>query len=254
MQFCQSARILPKFRVNNVEINAFPDDCALAEAAAEQWVAEMGAAVQASTRYCVALSGGRIARRLFTALAGMAKARPQPLSSVHFFWGDERCVPPNDPESNFGMARELLLIPCKVADENIHRVRGEDEPDSAAASAESELSRIAPSAGAGQPVIDLIFLGMGEDGHVASLFPNESEDAIAASAVYRAVTASKPPPRRITLGYPAIVAAKQVWVLASGAGKADALRESLRPSGQTPLARVLGLRQVTRIFTDIRYC
>src|SRR5207244_2642178 len=85
MQFCQSARILPKFRVNNVEINAFPDDRALAEAAAEQWVAEMGAAVQASTRYCVALSGGRIARRLFTALAGMAKARPQPLGSVHFF-------------------------------------------------------------------------------------------------------------------------------------------------------------------------
>src|SRR5437867_11649067 len=203
MQFCQSARFLPKFRVNNVEINAFPDDRALAEAAAEQWVAERRGAVQASARYCVALSGGRIARRLFTALAGSAKARPQPLGSVHFFWGDERCVPPNDPESNFGMARELLLTPCKVADENIHRVRGEDEPDSAAASAESELRRIAPSAGAGQPVFDLIFLGMGEDGHVASLFPNEPEDAIAASAVYRAVTASKPPPRRITLGYPA---------------------------------------------------
>jgi len=237
-----------------VDVISFTDDRALAQAAAEQWISEMGAAVQASARYCVALSGGRIARRLFAALAGMAKARLQPQNSVHFFWGDERCVPPDDAESNFGMAREILLAPWNVPKGQIHRVRGEDEPDSAAAAAESELRRIATPVGTGQPVLDLIFLGMGEDGHVASLFPNETDEMITATAVYRAVTASKPPPHRITLGYSAIVAAKQVWVLASGAGKVDALRESLRPGGQTPLARVLRLRQQTRIFTDISNC
>jgi 6-phosphogluconolactonase len=98
----------------------------------------------------------------------------------------------------------------------------------------------------------LVFLGLGENGHVASLFPEESESEMADPAVYRAVVAVKPPPRRITLGYAALAAARQVWVLASGAGKEDALRDSLAPNGRTPLARVLQRRAQTRIFTDIR--
>jgi len=101
-------------------------------------------------------------------------------------------------------------------------------------------------------VLDLVLLGMGEDGHVASLFPGEAEDVMNSSAVYRAVTASKPPPRRISLGYGALVAAREVWMLASGSGKETALRESLSPTGATPLARLLRARGRTRIFTDIR--
>jgi 6-phosphogluconolactonase len=99
--------------------------------------------------------------------------------------------------------------------------------------------------------LDLIFLGMGEDGHVASLFPGEEDEAISSEAVYRAVTAVKPPPRRMTLGYAAIVAATEVWVVASGAGKEGALKESLSPTGKTPLARVLNRRAQTKILTDI---
>ena len=98
-------------------------------------------------------------------------------------------------------------------------------------------------------MIDLVFLGMGEDSHVASLFPGDTE-AVQSRAVYRAVIGPKPPPRRITLGYPALAAAREVWVLASGAGKAGALRDSLAKDGDTPLARVLQSRDKTEILTD----
>ena len=101
----------------------------------------------------------------------------------------------------------------------------------------------------GQPKLDLIFLGMGEDGHVASLFP-EDKEALESKAVYRVVTSPKPPPRRITLGFPALAAAHEVWVLASGEGKAEALRQSQSPKGNTPLAKVLRDRTHTEIFTD----
>ena len=237
--------------MSNFELLSFANDRALAEGAAGQWLNQLETDVQATTPYCVALSGGRIARRFFEAVVGLAKAGRSPPGSIHFFWGDERCVPPDDAESNFGMARELLLAPLNIPEAQIHRVRGEELPASAAAQAEAELRRIAPAEGGGQPVLDLVFLGMGEDGHVASLFPGESEEVMAAKAVYRPVAAVKPRSGRVTLGYAAIAAARQTWVLASGAGKEAALRESFTPSGRTPLARMLKLRRRTKIFTNI---
>jgi 6-phosphogluconolactonase len=109
-----------------------------------------------------------------------------------------------------------------------------------------------PANPAGQPVLDLIFLGLGEDGHVASLFPGEPEALIADPAVYRTVKNSpKPPPDRVTLGYPAIIAAHQVWMLASGAGKEVALRQSLLGDARTSFGRVLQRRDHTRVYTDI---
>jgi len=206
----------------------------------------------ASSSYTVALSGGRIAKDFFNRVAQLAQERRQSLAQVHFFWADERCVAPTDAESNFRIATELLFQPLGLPAGNIHRLRGEDEPEAAARAGEAELRRIAPANGAGLPVLDLVLLGMGEDGHVASLFPGEAEDVMNSSAVYRAVTASKPPPRRISLGYGALVAAREVWMLASGSGKETALRESLSPTGATPLARLLRARGRTRIFTDIR--
>ena len=205
----------------------------------------------ASTSYTVALSGGRIAKDFFNRVARLTQERGQSLANVHFFWADERCVPPTDAESNYRIATELLFEPFGLSVANIHRIRGEDEPEAAARAVEAELRRIAPANAAGQPVLDLVLLGMGEDGHIASLFPGESEEVMQTPAVYRAVTASKPPPRRITLGYAAIAAAREVWVLASGAGKEAALRESLSPDGTTPLARVLRGRERTCIFTDL---
>lgn len=200
----------------------------------------------------VALSGGRIAKDFFRATAQLAQERRQSLAHAHFFWADDRCVPPTDAESNYRIASELLFQPLAIPAANLHRLRGEDEPEAAARAAEAELRRRAPTNDAGQPVLDLVLLGMGEDGHVASLFPGEAEAVMSSPAVYRVVIASKPPPRRITLSYAAIAAAREVWVLASGAGKEAALRDSLSAAGQTPLARVLRQRPDTRIFTDIR--
>ena len=237
--------------MSNVELFRFADDHGVAQAAAEQWTQQLETAILAPRPCCVALSGGRIARRFFESVVGLDREHRHLLDSVHFFWGDERCVPPTDSECNFAVARELLLAPLSIAQEKIHRVRGEAPPESAAAQAEAELRLIAPVDDSGQPVLDLIFLGLGEDGHVASLFPGESEKVVTGEVVYRAVIATKPPPCRITLGYPTIAAARQVWVLASGPGKGNALRESLAPDGRTPLARVLRLRRQTRIFTDI---
>ena len=198
----------------------------------------------------VALSGGRIAQRFFAAVVELARLSKISFANAHFFWADERCVPPDDAESNYRVAHELLFAPLNIPNDHVHRIRGEELPDVAAAEAAVEMCRIAPLTDDGQPVLDLIFLGMGEDGHVASLFPGESEPVMASPAVYRAVTAAKPPPRRVTLGYAAIAAARQVWVLASGAGKEAALRDSLDPSGRTPLARVIKARLRTRILTD----
>src|SRR5436309_5973767 len=228
--------------MSNHELFSFATDDMLAGAVASRWMDELAARADDLTPYCVALSGGRIAQKFFAAVAERAPARPVSLGHVHFFWADERCVPPGDAESNFGLAKAHLLDPLAISPDKIHRVRGEISPKWAAAEAEAEICRIAPVNGAGQPVLDLVFLGMGEDGHVASLFPGALEEAIRTKSVYLPVVASKPPPQRITLNLAALAAAHQVWVLVSGAGKQSALRESLSADGRTPLARLLAAR------------
>lgn len=195
----------------------------------------------------MALSGGRITLKFFAAVIELAKVQGVSLENVHFFWADERCVPPTDSESTFAAANEHFFQPLGIAPDKIHRIPGELPPAKAAELAATELARFCPH-------LDLIFLGMGEDGHVASLFPGEPEATRANPAVFRAVTNSpKPPPNRVTLGYRSIAAAKQVWVLASGKGKEAALAESLSATGKTPLARVLQSRAHSKVFTDIRH-
>ena len=195
----------------------------------------------------MALSGGRIPKALYKAFAGLAAG--DSLEGVHFFWGDERVVLPTDPESNFHLAAVPLFLALKIPESQVHRMVTERDEAFAVQQAEAELCRVAELNEQGQPELDLVFLGMGEDGHVASLFPGDTE-ALETLAVYRAVTGPKPPPRRVTLGYPALAAAREVWVLASGEGKKEALQASLEPTGNTPLARVLQSRSNTEIFTD----
>jgi 6-phosphogluconolactonase len=237
---------------NTIEIQNFSSPDALAKAAASAWV-EILRGVSADKPFLVALSGGRIAKNLFNEssklLAPLAQAGN--LKHLHFFWADERCVPPDNAESNFAMAEELCFKPLGVNESQIHRIRGEQDPLAAAAMAEQELRAIATHLNRNQPAIDLIFLGMGEDGHTASLFPQESSSMVQDPAVYRSVVATKPPPERVTLGYQALLAAKNLWVLASGKGKEQALEKSLAFDGDTPLARVLKGRGSALIFSDI---
>ena len=235
----------------NYELFSFATDDALAGAVANRWLDELAAQTDDPVTYCVALSGGRIAKKFFAAVAEREPIGSVPFGHVHFFWADERCVPPTDAESNFGLAKAHLLDPLAIAPDKIHRVRGEISPRWAAAEAEAEICRIAPVNDSGQPVLDLIFLGMGEDGHVASLFPGALEEAVRSKFVYLPVVASKPPPQRITLNFAALAAARQVWVLASGPGKETALRHSLSADGRTPLGRMLQAREQTIIFTDL---
>lgn len=276
--------------MGNPELNSCSTADELARAVAGAWLGEVAVAQRAGQPHCVALSGGRITQKFFAAVVAAVRegrhagdpnirAGGTPsLPNVHFFWADERCVPPTDTESNFKMADELLFQPLKISASQIHRIQGELTPERAAFLATNDICQTVPAVlkskgftinlhppfihycnndqkdeAIGKPTLDLIFLGMGEDGHVASLFPGEPEADRANPAVFRAIMNSpKPPPNRVTLGYGAIAAAKQVWVLAAGAGKEAALRESLSPAGQTPLARVLRARSNTKVFSDIR--
>ncbi len=202
-------------------------------------------------QFHVALSGGRITPQFFSAVVAESSRRSVSLDQVHFFWADERCVSPEHPESNYAAARRYLLDPLKIAPAHVHRIRAEADEGAAVTEAVDEFRRVVPTNPEGVPVLDLIFLGMGEDGHVASLFPNEPDELMESPSIYRLVRAPKPPPSRITLTYSVIAAARHVWVLASGAGKEKSLRESLSPSGKTPLGRVLKLRTRTLILTEI---
>jgi len=226
-------------------ITQFETPQALASTVADKWCRQIS---EAKHPFTVALSGGRIANDFFREVAAQARQN-EGIRQAHFFWVDERCVPPDHADSNYRIARELLLEPLQIGLSHVHRIRGEDEPSKAAAAASGELLRVAavPSAPR-QPVLDWVFLGMGEDGHVASLFPG----AEPRPGIYYDVTGPKPPPRRITASYDVLAAAREVWVLVSGRGKEAALRESLDPGGTTPLARVLRMRKEAEIFSDIR--
>lgn len=239
--------------VNRFELIPFTSADALAVAVASAWLDEIAAVIRSSKPHYVALSGGRITLKFFAAVIEQSKARNISLSNVHFFWADERCVPPDDKESSYAAAAEHFFRPLAIAPDKIHRILSELPPERAAQLANEDIQKTVPLNSAGQPVFDIVFLGMGEDGHVASLFPEEPEAARLNPAIYRAISNSpKPPPNRVTLGYDAIASARNVWVLASGAGKEAVLRESLSSDCKTPLARVLKMSRAAKVFTDIK--
>jgi 6-phosphogluconolactonase len=235
--------------MKNLDVTHFSSPVELAETAAKDWLSLIPAFPSA---HLVAIPGGRIAGAFFDAVTAHAVASGVSFEHVYFFWSDERCVPPEHPDSNFRVAKKELLGPLGIYRNRIHRIKGELKPDEAVAEANAALNMLAPTNSAGQPVLDLVLLGMGEDGHVASLFPNAPASVIECETAYVAVrSSSKPPPLRISLSYAAIAAAAEVWILISGPGKEDIFCESLRPDANTPLARILRLRSRTRIFTDI---
>lgn len=237
----------------NYELVRYANAGQLAREAARQWLQQLETFRRQpkSPRYSVALAGGRVAADFFSAVADLAKGKELFSGHVHFFWGDERCVPPDDPESNYRLARERLLQPLGIPDEQVHRVRGEEPSEKAVRLANEELARFAQQDSNGRPILDMIFLGMGPEGHVASLFPGAGQPQPGEQAVFRAVVTPKPPPKRITLDYGPLAAALEVWVLVSGTGKEQALRQSLTNQDSTPFGRVLASRRHTRVLTDL---
>jgi 6-phosphogluconolactonase len=234
--------------MKNCEFRFFANDKELAKTVAREWV--QMAASKFSMGHSVALSGGRIAAPFFDAVVEESRNLKFAFNHVHFFWADERCVPPNDTESNFRVAHEHLFQPLAIALDRIHRIKGELDGNKAVEAANADM-RILPMAG-GLPALDLIFLGIGPDGHTASLMPNALPGVETGRGPYLYVTNSpKPPPRRITLSYEAIAAAKNVWALVAGEGKEEALHDSLRTGARTPFGRVLESRKETEIFSSV---
>jgi len=212
-------------------VSVLPDAAALARAAAERFVDASARAIAGHDRFVVALSGGSTPRRMFELLARESFASRVSWSRVHVVWGDERCVPPTDPESNFRMAREALLDRVPLPAANIHRVYGEEDPARAAESYETTLRELLrtptgpPSSEPGRN-IDLALLGLGENGHTASIFPgsasvNERERWVMADYV-TAVSMW-----RITLTAPVLNAAAEALFLVSGDAKASVIERVL---------------------------
>jgi 6-phosphogluconolactonase len=174
----------------------------------------------------LALSGGSTPKALYTLLAGPGFSRRFDWQRAAVFFGDERCVPPDHPDSNFRMANETLLEPLKIAEGRVFRMKGEDEPEKAARQYEDSLRKEFGAAAPAWPRFDLILLGLGDDGHTASLFPGTP----ALDERRRLVVPNQAPQgakQRLTFTAPLINQAKTVVFLVSGAGKARAVRAVL---------------------------
>jgi 6-phosphogluconolactonase len=220
----------------HAEVRILPDASALSRAAADEFHRAARASIGANGRFMVALAGGSTPKAIYSLLAADQKAGEHslPWEKIHAFFGDERHVPPEHPDSNYRMASEALLSKVPIPAANIHRVRSELDAGRAAAEYEKELkSAFAPNTEA-FPRFDLIMLGMGPDGHTASLFPGsagltEQRSFVCANWVEKFKS------DRITLTFPLINAAAEVLFVVGGADKADMLRNVLRgdPSGQT---------------------
>ncbi|MCZ4292609.1 6-phosphogluconolactonase [Vibrio sinaloensis] len=180
----------------------------------------------------ISLSGGSTPKMLFKLLASDAYATSIQWNNLHFWWGDERCVAPDDVESNYGEANALLFSQVNLPSENIHRIRGEDEPAVEAKRFAEEMAAVIPCEN-GTPVFDWILLGVGADGHTASLFPNQTN--------YQdenlSVLASHPESGQIRVSKTAKVleAAKRISYLVLGAGKVDIVNEiHTTPANELP--------------------
>lgn len=205
----------------------------LAQAAAEHIIETIQTRLAHQSNASIALAGGSTPKAAYQQLAQMSGRLDW--RRIHLFWGDERCVPPDHPESNYHMARQTLLDFIAIPPENVHRMRGEEDPFSAAGAYEAEL-RTFFSGGNGRG-FDLILLGLGEDGHTASLFPGSPALQIQDRWVV-AVEHNQPPPplvTRLSITLPVINAAAYVTYLVLGAAKSGRLAQILAAAGMTSI-------------------
>jgi 6-phosphogluconolactonase len=208
-------------------IEIFHEPAALFRAAAEKIAGIAHAAVAECERFFIALAGGNTPRELYLLLARDEWRHQVPWAKTHIFFGDERCVPPDHPDSNYGMARKTLLDRLALPASQVHRMSGEQEPLAAAAAYEQEIRRAFESPPSEPVRFDLILLGLGNDGHTASLFPGtqalqEKEKLVVANYVEKFNS------HRLTLTLPVLNNAHHVMFLISGESKANVVHEILQ--------------------------
>jgi 6-phosphogluconolactonase len=204
----------------------------LAARAVDIFVSTARAAVDRAGCFTVALSGGSTPCEMHRMLAAPPVLAEVPWAHTHIFWVDERCVVAGDPRSNFGAAREDFLSRVPVPGANLHPIRGVSPPPKGAADYELELVRFFGLEEGTFPVFDLVFLGMGEDGHTASLFPGDVALLEARRRVV-AVRGGVPELNRVTMTLPVMNGAKRIVFLVTGSEKAQMVRTVL--SGESPL-------------------
>lgn len=230
---------------SSVVVHADPD--LLSQAVAARLVVKLLDAQADRGQASVVLAGGRVAAAVYRAVAALPARDAVDWSRVDVWWGDERFLPAGDPDRNETQARRALLDALPLDPARIHPMPGSDGPDGAdpegaAARYAAELATAARPGTAALPHFDVLMLGVGEDGHVASVFPEHPVHY--ESRPVSAVRGSpKPPPLRVTLTLSAINTAEEVWLVASGADKARAVGMSLAGAGavQLPAAGVHGV-------------
>ncbi len=205
-----------------MEIRITEEKSALSQQASELFASSAIDAVEKRGHFAVALAGGSTPKATYHLLTSEPYATSLPWEQIHLFWGDERCVPPDDGESNYLMVKQSLLDSINIPSANIHRMAGELEPHIAANKYALELKHFF----SGSIRFDLVMLGMGDDGHTASLFPHtdalHTQEAVAANYVPKLDT------WRLTLSAQTINAARHIVFLVAGEDKAPALHEVLQ--------------------------
>lgn len=216
-----------------MEVQVLDDVASLADRAARIFVDTAREAVRLRGGFNVALAGGSTPLRLYDLLAWDPYASEIEWKMTQLFWGDERCVPPSHIDSNYQQAQVQLLSKIEIPTRNVHRIHGEQGANHGAVLYEEELRRHFGK----DPVFDLVLLGIGPDGHTASLFPGS--DALEENGKWVvAVPHTTPPPPlvdRISLTLPVINAARQVMFLVAGAGKAQIIAQVMDANPPEPL-------------------
>jgi 6-phosphogluconolactonase len=223
-----------------MDTRIFPDGDALSRAALDELLRIVSYAVKERGRFAIVLAGGHTPAKLYQMWAqGEKSGARTPWEAVHLFWGDERYVPPSDPASNYRMVRESLIARVPIPADNVHPMPTDAlQPEKAAEAYEAELLRFF---GASAPAFDLQLLGLGVEGHTASLFPGSPalEEKVRRVA---AVVAPANPPQRLTLTLPVLNQARNTFFLVTGADKraiiGDLRGESVEGSSRYPAARV----------------
>lgn len=232
---------IKRLSVNGAELTVFPAPEPMFEAAANEFFRIIHASMASGSTCRIALAGGSTPKSLYTLIADRVdkgQARGIDWARVHLFFGDERCVPPDHPDSNYRMVRQSLLAHGLTA--AVHRVQGELPPEEAAARYEEELREEFHK---GEARFDLVLLGMGPDGHTASLFPGSAALAdrnrwVAANYV------DKFKSWRITFTYPVLDRAAEVMFLVTGAEKAEAISQIFAKGADLPAARVQAAKRL----------
>lgn len=214
------------------------DDAQAVAHHAAAWLAEkLKAHARGASAVC--LSGGATPRILYETLARAPYREAMPWKRIHWFWCDERFVSSADPRSNYGMVQELLLARAPIPHDNVHAIpTGRDTPEAAAAAYEEDLKRFygARALATDRPLFEVTFLGVGEDGHTASLFPGSP--VLQERSRWAAAVRDAQPEARITLTYPVLESSRDVAFLVTGARKRAIMEEVLEGASRAPAARV----------------